>query len=65
MEKMTPRNALQLLDEAVSQISSTRSLHVRLQQAVDVISLSLARLDALEDETVDRSTEDRSKKSQS
>jgi cell division septum initiation protein DivIVA len=34
---MNPQDALNLLDQAVSQISTTRKDHVLLQQAIEVL----------------------------
>lgn len=34
---MKPEEAIQLLDQTVAQLQVTREVHVRLQQAIDVL----------------------------
>ena len=34
---MNPSEALNLLDQAVSQLSANRDVHVRLQQAIEIL----------------------------
>lgn len=41
---MKPEDALTLLDQAVSQINTTRQVHVQLQQAVECLKVVLKTL---------------------
>jgi hypothetical protein len=34
---MTPQEALNILDQAVSQLQANRQIHVQLQQAIEVL----------------------------
>lgn len=48
MTSARARQALGMLDSAVSQLSVTRDVHVKLQQAVDDLNAFIAHADALE-----------------
>lgn len=39
MQKMTRTEALQIIDQAVSQLQATRGMHIQLQIALDVLAM--------------------------
>ena len=47
---MSPNDALSLLDQAVSQLSANREVHVKLQQAVEVLKEAIRPKTAKEEE---------------
>lgn len=46
---MKPDNALNFLDQSVSQIHGTRELHVQLQQAIECLRVFVANADEPKD----------------
>ena len=49
---MTKEEALNLLDQAVSQLQTNRQTHIQLQQAVEVLKEAIAPKIAKEDKKV-------------
>jgi hypothetical protein len=50
MDKMTPNEAIQILDQATSQVSTTREGHVKLQTAIITLSNMVQEFDKTEEE---------------